>query len=264
MNTPLNAFMIMPFGKEPNDAAYKIVKDACAAIGTSILRSDEIASTKALLDIITKAIESADLVFADISGLNPNVMYELGISHALKKHRTIIYTSDSYDNLPSDIRHLKIIKFEDSMSGATRFRQEIEELLGTLTKPSIELFFNRFDIYLKLLKDQQNRKKLYFLIALAHPEVQIGLQENISLQGGYDKIITSSIIQNPLKDFSVFFDLNLLAIRNEKFVLTDEGRAFVEYLETEGFKCTEINGKIISDDHISMFDLLKRKNKDVE
>ena len=34
---------------------------------------------------VLKLIESADFVIADITGINPNVMYETGFAHALKK-----------------------------------------------------------------------------------------------------------------------------------------------------------------------------------
>ena len=38
-----------------------------------------------ILDDIWQAINAADFVIADITGRNPNVLYELGLAHALAK-----------------------------------------------------------------------------------------------------------------------------------------------------------------------------------
>lgn len=40
---------------------------------------------KSLLGTVQQAIERADLVIADLSGSNPNVMYEIGYAQALRK-----------------------------------------------------------------------------------------------------------------------------------------------------------------------------------
>lgn len=58
---------------------------------------------------IAKNLNSSDLVIADLSGLNPNVMYELGVRHTLKRG-TIIITQD-INSLPSDLRDYLCIEY---------------------------------------------------------------------------------------------------------------------------------------------------------
>lgn len=51
---------------------------------------------------IVNNLNTAELVIADLTGLNPNVMYELGVRHSLRRGTIII--SQDLNNLPSDLR----------------------------------------------------------------------------------------------------------------------------------------------------------------
>ena len=58
-----------------------------------------------LADIIPP-IYAADIVLADLTGLNPNVMYELGIAHSFNK-KTIMITRDDLGSLPFDLKQYR-------------------------------------------------------------------------------------------------------------------------------------------------------------
>lgn len=62
-----------------------------------------------------KAIMAADIVIADLSGLNPNVMYELGVRHSLKERITVMINSvkDSINNIPFDIGTFTVHDLDD-------------------------------------------------------------------------------------------------------------------------------------------------------
>jgi nucleoside 2-deoxyribosyltransferase len=51
----------------------------------------------------TRAIQKADLIIADITGSDPNVMYEVGFAHALKKPVLLIVRSGAKE-VPFDLR----------------------------------------------------------------------------------------------------------------------------------------------------------------
>lgn len=57
------------------------------------------------------SILKADYVLADLTALNANVLYELGIRHAVKKNTTILIC-DNEIKLPFDINHILVDKFE--------------------------------------------------------------------------------------------------------------------------------------------------------
>jgi len=100
-----------------------------------------------------KWILEADFVIADISTLNPNAIYELGIRHALRPFSTLVIAEDGIREFPFDINHVKIEKYkhlgEDIGVGeAKRFinllRSKIQHMLNEQTCDSpIYTYINR-------------------------------------------------------------------------------------------------------------------------
>lgn len=104
MNNKPNIFVIMPFLKEFFDL-FETIKKHFADSFCFTNASTEDNQQNILADII-QPIYSADLVLADLTGINPNVMYELGIAHALEK-KTIIITQDDINTLPFDLKQYR-------------------------------------------------------------------------------------------------------------------------------------------------------------
>lgn len=108
-------FVLMPFREEFDDI-YLVVKDATKAAADAIranitcLRADEIAGPGRITDQIIEAIRHADLLVADLSDTNPNVMYELGLAHTLGKPAIII--SQDVRNSPFDVRDFRMILYD--------------------------------------------------------------------------------------------------------------------------------------------------------
>ena len=86
---------------------------------------DEDNQQNILADIIPP-IYDADIVLADLTGLNPNVMYELGIAHAFNK-KTIVITRDDIGALPFDLKQYRAKDY------STHFKK-FDELLKYLDK----------------------------------------------------------------------------------------------------------------------------------
>ena len=93
--TGKTCFVIMPFGEKKDidgqpinfDVIYKdFIKDAVEGLSLKCIRCDEIAEAGWIHSKMFEYIFSADVAVVDITSLNPNVFYELGIRHALKKH----------------------------------------------------------------------------------------------------------------------------------------------------------------------------------
>jgi nucleoside 2-deoxyribosyltransferase len=80
----------------------------CTSLGIECRRSDEIDEAGRITEQIYEAIENADALVADISDRNPNVMYELGYAHALKK-AVIILNSGS--DAPFDVADFRWIGY---------------------------------------------------------------------------------------------------------------------------------------------------------
>jgi hypothetical protein len=74
---------------------------ACEAVDISPPdRADLIDTTSMISTNIFRNVEEADLAIADLTFLNPNVMYELGIRHAVEK--PVIHIAQEGTSLPFD------------------------------------------------------------------------------------------------------------------------------------------------------------------
>lgn len=136
-----NCFVIMGFGKKvcPNsskiidlDITYnELIKPTMLKLKINCIRTDEVINNKSIDADLFQLLYMSDLVVADISTLNSNTIYELGIRHALKPFSTIIIAEKDVI-LPFDINHLRIHMYQHD--GNTISNTEIYRLSQKLTK----------------------------------------------------------------------------------------------------------------------------------
>ena len=83
-----------------------------------------------LCDIIT-GLAKADVVIADLTGLNANVFYELGLAHAMNK-KVIIITQD-IGELPFDIKAYRAYEYSLKFNAIPKLIDEIRIDLSDFT-----------------------------------------------------------------------------------------------------------------------------------
>ena len=88
------------------DTIHDLFSDALSSAKYVPGRSDS--PTDILRDVVYR-LDSADLVLADITSLNPNVMYELGIRHTLCK-KTVMVSQDRKE-IPFDLGGYTVIEY---------------------------------------------------------------------------------------------------------------------------------------------------------
>jgi formylglycine-generating enzyme required for sulfatase activity len=122
------AFVIMPFKSPYNDYYRDILKPAIQDLGYDCIRSDEIYSPGAFLQTIWEQIVNADVMIAEMTGMNPNVLYELGLAHSLSK-KVIMITQDM-NYIPSDLRHINCVVYDTSgVSWSDKLRNAIQRMV---------------------------------------------------------------------------------------------------------------------------------------
>jgi hypothetical protein len=126
------AFVIMPF-EDRLAALYAEIQAACESANVRCLRSDEIERTGRITEQIRDAIANADVLVADISDLNPNVMYELGYAHALKKEVIIL---NSAKTAPFDIADYRWISF--GVDDLVNIREKLARFLSSTLRLEAE------------------------------------------------------------------------------------------------------------------------------
>ena len=118
-------FVIMPFESLFEDIWKGGIKMACDSEGFVSLRVDEISLSSWINEDIEEYIEKADVVIADITGNNPNVMFELGWALAKGKKPIIIRQYETPEEVPFDVYGLRRISYKTTWSGIEELRKDI-------------------------------------------------------------------------------------------------------------------------------------------
>ena len=105
----LNAFVLMSFDDDFEVLYTDFIRPVLEGCGFRVERADDIENQRNILRDIIEAIDQSDLVIAELTGNNPNVLYELGLAHALKK--PVIHLTQALDGVPFDLRSYRIIEY---------------------------------------------------------------------------------------------------------------------------------------------------------
>lgn len=137
----IQVFVISPIGADGDDVRKHadlflshIVRAALPADEYDVRRADEDDSPYAITEAMLGRILEADICVADITGLNPNVMYELALAHAADK-KVIVMTRDNAVP-PFDIKDFRIIKYGLRVDEAKEAVRQLTEKAAHTTSPT--------------------------------------------------------------------------------------------------------------------------------
>jgi len=119
-------FVLMPFSENWSDRIWRHIKSIVESNGFVCTRADDLYGTN-ILDDIWKAINESEIIIADTTTRNPNVFYEIGISHTLGKK--VILLSQSKKDIPFDFLHYRHIIYEDNTDGIDYLESELPKYL---------------------------------------------------------------------------------------------------------------------------------------
>jgi hypothetical protein len=135
-------FVVMPFA-EPQGSYYAtIYQPAIEKAKLKALRADaEIFGTGKIIDQIWSGLRNARVLVAELTGRNPNVLYELGLAHALRK--PVVLVSSNEGDVPFDVRHVRVIYYDmrDPFWGTKLIEKVAENILSALKNPEEAILF---------------------------------------------------------------------------------------------------------------------------
>lgn len=124
-------FVIMPFSPDFDDVWKGGIERACAENGFASLRVDQVSLSSWITDDVEDFVKMSTTVIADVTGSNPNVMFELGYALAEGKDPIIICQPTDSDKIPFDIAGIRHITYEDSWKGIEQLAKELKKYLLT-------------------------------------------------------------------------------------------------------------------------------------
>jgi hypothetical protein len=114
------------------DFLYReVIQPAVQALDLECRRLEELSGGAIWHKTLFTALMSSDLMIADVSMQNPNVLYELGVRHALKRGRTFVIAARG-TRLPWNISYVQALWYEPDQAGrltaepAEQFRQALQ------------------------------------------------------------------------------------------------------------------------------------------
>jgi hypothetical protein len=103
-------FVMMPFGEEFDRCYKNTYVPAIKRAKLHPVRADDIKMPGVIVSQVWENITSALALIADVTGQNPNVMFELGLALAMNRP-VVLVTSDSADTIPFDLKSLRHITY---------------------------------------------------------------------------------------------------------------------------------------------------------
>jgi hypothetical protein len=137
-------FVMMPFAEPLGSYYTKIYEPAIRKAGLNPKRADDdIFGTGKIIDQIWAGINSARVLVAELTGRNPNVLYELGLSHAIKK--PVVLVSANENDVPFDVKHVRVIYYDmtDPFWGSKLIDKVAENILSALKNPTEAVLFDK-------------------------------------------------------------------------------------------------------------------------
>jgi hypothetical protein len=116
-------FVVMPF-REELDRAWHAVARECEQVGVEAVRGD-VAEGQQILHSIWEEIGRAAYVIGDLTGLNPNVCFELGIAHALGRRTLLIGREGTEKTLFLNLAKERCHTYPAGARDDTRFRRTL-------------------------------------------------------------------------------------------------------------------------------------------
>lgn len=149
-------FVITPFTEEHLEL-YNTLKTEFKDL-YEFVNAGDTGNVQNILKDIIQPIYDADIILADLTGLNSNVMYELGIAHTMNK-KTIMITQDDLDGLPFDLKQYRTQHYTTYFTGFYSLRSFLTSSFESAVM-NTAVFSNPVQDFLSTNKVDENANKI--------------------------------------------------------------------------------------------------------
>lgn len=123
-------FVIMQFSDPFNELYSDVIKPVGNETGFDVIRADELSEPGLIINDIERQILEAKAIVADITPNNPNVYWEVGYGHAVRKPTVLI--AERSTKLPFDVSPFRTIFYENTIAGKAKIEEALRNHLGAI------------------------------------------------------------------------------------------------------------------------------------
>lgn len=135
-------FIITPVGADNSDirrSAEGVIDSGISPVlqelGYKINVPHRLWGSGSITKNVINCIVNNELAIANLTSLNPNVMYELGIRHAARK--PVIHICEKGTELPFDIKPERTIFYVNDMMGIQEFKKNLKGHIAEIMKETV-------------------------------------------------------------------------------------------------------------------------------
>ncbi len=126
-----SVFCVMKFEQAFDDLYQDVIKPQSEKLGLEAIRADENYASTPIINDIIREIQAASVIICDITMDNPNVFYELGYAHALRKTTILLADRQKRTNLPFDVSGYRTIFYENTIAGKKKIEEALRKYIAT-------------------------------------------------------------------------------------------------------------------------------------
>lgn len=187
-------FVITPVGEPDSEIRKKadgvinaIIKPVLEELKYEIIVPHEMSKSGSITRQIINELINDELVIANLTGLNANVMYELAIRHCIKM--PVVCIIERNTPLPFDVSTERFIKYEDNFSNVVSLRNSIINSIKASEKDSnidnpIFNYIKDIDIIKKISESNDPNSNVLKLILSR----LVNIEKNINNNFPYNKL----------------------------------------------------------------------------
>lgn len=198
-----NCFIVAPIGPADSDIRHRsdqifdfLLKPILEELGYQAIRADKINHPGIITSQIVEHLVQDELVIADLTGINANVLYELAVRHTVS--RPFIQIMASGETLPFDIGQNRTIFFDyKELASTERFKATLKAQIISIEKNPSEIS-NPVSNYLALQQVKASSDPESQLTADVYERLEQYADDFKTLENGINKLL-ENLSANPIQ-----------------------------------------------------------------